>query len=32
MPLSIVLAVRFAERSNGAPTNAFFRTLTLFGD
>lgn len=32
MPLSIVLAVRFAEGPNGAPSNAFFRTLTLFSD
>lgn len=32
MPLSIVLAVRFAGTSNGSPTNAFFRRLTLFGD
>lgn len=32
MPLSIVLAVRFAGTSNGFPTNAFFRKLTLFSD
>jgi len=32
MPLSIVLAVRFAGTSNVSPTNAFFRRLTLFGD
>lgn len=32
MPLSIVLAVRFAETPNGSATNAFFRKLTLFGD
>ncbi|PBB78357.1 hypothetical protein CK218_25140 [Mesorhizobium sp. WSM3879] len=32
MPLSIVLAVRFAEGPNGAPSNAFFRTLTVFSD
>ncbi|TIX72960.1 MAG: hypothetical protein E5V30_03825 [Mesorhizobium sp.] len=32
MPLSIMLAVRFAGSPNGAPTNAFFRTLTLIGD
>lgn len=32
IPLSIVLAVRFAETPNGSPTNAFFRRLTLFGD
>lgn len=32
MPLSIVLAVRFTATSNGFPTNAFFRKLTLFSD
>jgi glycosyltransferase involved in cell wall biosynthesis len=32
MPLSIMLAVRFAGSPNGSPTNAFFRTLTLIGD
>ncbi|MER9539847.1 DUF6212 domain-containing protein [Mesorhizobium sp. M0586] len=32
MLLSIVLAVRFTATSNGFPTNAFFRTLTLFSD
>ncbi|WP_292083629.1 glycosyltransferase family 2 protein, partial [Mesorhizobium sp.] len=32
MPLSIVLAVRFVEGPNGAPSNAFFRTLTVFSD
>ncbi|WP_210246566.1 DUF6212 domain-containing protein [Mesorhizobium sp. WSM4306] len=32
MPLSIVLAVRFTGTSNGFPTNAFFRKLTLFSD
>jgi glycosyltransferase involved in cell wall biosynthesis len=32
MPLSILLAIRFAQRSNGAPTNAFFRKLTVFWD
>ncbi|MER9405016.1 DUF6212 domain-containing protein [Mesorhizobium caraganae] len=31
-PLSIVLAVRFTATSNGFPTNAFFRKLTLFSD
>ncbi|RWD93972.1 glycosyltransferase [Mesorhizobium sp.] len=31
-PLSIILAVRFAETPNGFPTNAFFRKLTLFSD
>ncbi|MET3520384.1 DUF6212 domain-containing protein [Mesorhizobium abyssinicae] len=32
MPLSIALAVRFAGRPNGSPTNAFFRQLVLFSD
>ena len=32
MPLSIVLAVRFAGAPNGFPTNAFFRKLTLFSE
>ncbi|PBC02996.1 DUF6212 domain-containing protein [Mesorhizobium sp. WSM3860] len=32
MPLSIILAVRFAGLPNGFPTNAFFRELTLISD
>ncbi|RRI05964.1 glycosyltransferase [Mesorhizobium tamadayense] len=32
MPLSIVVAVRFAGMPNGFPTNAFFRKLMLFSD
>lgn len=32
MPLSIILTVRFTATSNGFPTNAFFRKLTLFSD
>ncbi len=32
IPLSVVLAVRFTGMSNGFPTNAFFRKLTLVSD
>ncbi|WP_189522985.1 hypothetical protein, partial [Mesorhizobium sp. M4B.F.Ca.ET.211.01.1.1] len=32
IPLSVIVAVRFAGTPNGFPTNAFFRKLTLFND
>ncbi|TGT68611.1 glycosyltransferase family 2 protein [bacterium M00.F.Ca.ET.159.01.1.1] len=32
IPLSVIVAVRFAGTPNGFPTNAFFRKLTLLND